>query len=152
MSSHNQENINNCIEEILIESLISGFELISADQSLWDCENFENYDYHTYIRDCIIHSNFNEEHLRYENILDYENKSYNIDYRTFLNMCKYVKNDYDRYDNDALAYITEQIAYDNLNSKTIIKIHRNIFKIEANKKKHSGLINLYEKLDKKNKK
>ncbi len=88
-------------------------------------------------------------------------------------MCKYVKNDYDCYDNGemfagmfdmdtnteqriinnyALAYITEQIAYDNLNSKTIIKIHRNIFKIEANKKKHSGLINLYEKLDKKNKK
>jgi len=53
--------------------------------------------------------------------------------------------------NYALAYITEQIIYDNL-EHIIIKIFRNIFKLKANKKKHSGLINLYNKLDKLNKK
>lgn len=172
--TNNQENINHSIEKILIDNLITGFKLISSSQGLWDCENFSNTNYYDYMREGIIHSLFNNEDLADISIFEYYEIGYTMDYKTFLNMCKFVKEDYDNFgegeilfanmfdmdtdteqkiiNNYALGYITETLLYfDNLDNITIIKIHRNIFKFEAHKKKHSKLINLYTKLDKKNK-
>ena len=170
--SDNHLNINNSIVKILTKYLITGFHHISTSQDLWDYEKFYDKTYEEYMRYCFIHSIFNGEHLEDINILDFEDISYNMDYKVFLHMCKCVKQEYDNFgegeilfanmfdmdtdteqriiNNYALAYITEQIIYDNLYIP-IIKIYRNIFKIEAHKKKHSKLINLYTKLDIKNK-
>jgi hypothetical protein len=179
MSYDNQEHINDCINNILIQELIDTFKNITNNtyiQSFWDCMDFYNPNmyYDDFMRDYPILKKFNNEDLTDINILEYYKMDYTMDYKTFLNMCKCVKQDYDNYDNGemfadmfdmntdterriinayAYSYITEQVLYyDNLDNKTIIKIFRNIFKIKANKKKHSGLINLYEKLDKLNKK
>ena len=170
--SGNHININNSIEKILIDNLISGFDLISMSQDLWDCENFSNMCYEDYMRDFVIQDLFNDEELADISIFEYYKIGYTMDYKIFLHMCKCVKEEYDNYDNGemfaemfymdtdteqqiinnyALFYITEKIVYNRL-EHTIIKIHRNIFKFEANKKKHNKLINLYNKLDKLNKK
>ena len=170
--SNNHLNINKKIEKILIEDLISGFDLICDSQGLWDCEKFYDMTYEDYMRECIIHNNFNNEELEDMSIFELNEIGYTMDYKLFLHMCKCVKGETDMFgdgtemfaymfdmeidteqriiNNYALFYITEQIIYNNL-EHTIIKIYRNIFKIEANKKKHSGLINLYTKLYNKNK-
>ena len=172
----NHLNINISIQKILIDSLITVFKNITNNftECFCDCMNLYNPNmcYDDFMRDYVIHNKFNVEELADINVLELYEIDYTMDYKIFLHMCKCVKEEYDNFDNGemfadmfdmdtnteqriinnyALFYISEQIIYDNL-EHTIIKIFRNIFKFQANKNKHSGLINLYNKLDKLNKK
>jgi len=165
MESINQEKINNMIEDVVVENLISKFNIISNCKRLWDSEKFYDNTHADYMhRYAQINTRklFNIGELR--KIMDV------MDYKTFIHMCKYVKEDYESYEdgetvffdmfnmdanteteiiyNYAIGYITNVIVYNSL-KHPIINVYRNIFKIKEHNNKHNKLINLYVKLDKK---
>jgi hypothetical protein len=168
MSYDNIYNIDEGIVEIFCNSLVDDF-MDSVDRDIW--YNFDNEgDYIEYIREDIIEITFNRG---YNNILEEYNKSYTLDFKTSIRLLKLIKewlvDNYDSEDIfcdmfndnvDSETKIINQYAYwyirdnwynDGNGTDLIIKIFRNIAKYNSHKNKHNKLINLYTKLDKKNK-
>ena len=177
-TTFNQDDIDNNINEIFTECLIQNFiETIDCDYIDW--YEFDNEDdYYDYIDVDFIQNVFNSPIVMEENnIFYYYDKDYTLDFKTSINLIKYIKVDLvDMYDmgdvfcnmfnedvnsetkiinNYAYWYIRENwgmILEDRKNYNwLIIKIIRNIAKYNFHKKKYNKLINLYEKIDKKNK-
>ena len=114
-----------------------------------------------------------------KNVLEEYNKSYTLDFKTSIQLIKYIQiclvNEYGcKYERDFCDMFWENVDSERaiINSYAdwfvrknwfyiyhrqtsdkwqIIKIYRNMAKYNFHKKKYNKLINLYEKLDKKNK-
>ena len=168
------DEIDNNINEIFTECLIQDFiETIDYD----DCYEFNNNEgYYVYFEDNFIDEVFNSPY-RDNNIFYHNNKDYTLDFKTTIILLKYIKLwCVDNFDDDigfcdmfnddvnsqtqiinnyAYWYIRENwrdIYVSELTDKwKITQIFKNIAKYNFHKKKHNKLINLYEKLDKKNK-
>jgi len=165
----NQDEIDEGIVEIFVESLVENF-IYTVEISCW-YNFYEEDDYIEYIKEDIIEPLFNSG---YNNILEEHNKSYTLDFKTSIKLLKFIKEEL--VDNcdcgdifcdmfkggvDSETKIINQYAYwwiyqnwgDDYyyNMELITKIFRNIAKYNFHKNKHSGLINLYTKLDIKNK-
>lgn len=169
-------NLNKKIEGILIKSLIGGFELVCSSKCLWDNEYdtmIDKDEFNEYINENVIHNVFNGTQLNDTTIFECYEIGYEMDYDTFIHMCKYVKEEYDMFDSGemfsqlfdmdtnteqrvinayAYFYIRSKIRDEPVLDSPIIHIHRNIAKYNFNNNKHSGLIRLYNKLDILNKK
>jgi len=168
-------NLNKKIEDILIKSLIGGFEFVCSAKCLWDNEYddvIDKEDFNEYIIENVIQDLFNGEQLNDMTIFECYEIGYEMDYDTFIHMCKYVKEEYDMFDGEmfselfdmdtnteqrvinayAYFYIRSKIRDEPVLDSPIIHIYRNIAKYNFNNNKHSGLIRLYNKLDKLNKK
>lgn len=171
----NHINLNKKIEGILIKGLIGGFELVCSSKCLWDNEfdtMIDKDEFNGYIDDNVIENLFNGGQLIDTNIFECYEVDYYMDYKTFMQMCKYIKDEYDMFDSScflelfdmdtdteervinayAYLYIRSKIRDEPVLDSPIIHIHRNIAKYNFNNKKHSGLIRLYNKLDILNKK
>jgi len=156
--SDNQANLNKKIEEIFIENLINKF--INLDNIYPSMElNIFNIFYGDYLEFTNL------------NILMYYNKSYDMDYKLFLHISKIVKEYMINYDDmeeedfcnmfdmdkntekliiNSYCFYYIHTAWNYLEHK-IIHIFKKLFKYNSHKNKHIGLINLYTKLDIKNK-
>jgi len=168
-------NLNKKIEDILIKSLIGGFEFVCSAKCLWDNEYddvIDKEDFNEYIIENVIQDLFNGEQLNDMTIFECYEIGYEMDYDTFIHMCKYVKEEYDMFDGEmfselfdmdtnteqrvinayAYFYIRSKIRDEPVLDSPIIHIYRNIAKYNFNNNKHSGLIRLYNKLDISNKK
>jgi len=161
----NQDEINEGIIEIFNECLLEKF-IDEIDDMFW----FSNHQQlREWIDDVPIQEIFNSG---YDNILEEHNKSYTLDFKTSINLLKYIKeelvNNYgsedvfcNMFDEDensetkiinmyAYFYIKEEWCFIQGGFIFLDKM-RNIAKYNFHKKKYNKLINLYEKLDKKNK-
>ena len=168
-------NLNKKIEGILIKSLIGSFEFVCSAKSLWDLDFddvIDKEEFNEYIIENSIEDLFNGEQLNDTTIFECYEIGYEMDYDTFIHMCKYVKEEYDMFDSEmfsqlfdmdtdteqriinayAYFYIRNKIRDEPVLDSPIIHIHRNIAKYNFNNRKHSGLIRLYNKLDILNKK
>jgi len=168
-------NLNKKIENILIKCLIGSFEFVCSAKCLWDNEYdtmIDKDEFNEYIIENSIEDLFNGEQLNDTTIFECYEIGYEMDYNTFIHMCKYVKEEYDMFDSEmfsqlfdmdtdteqriinayAYFYIRNKIRDEPVLDSPIIHIHRNIAKYNFNNRKHSGLIRLYNKLDKLNKK
>jgi len=164
MSYSNMYDIEVGIDEIFTNSLVDDF-MDTVDRDIW--YNFDNEgDFCDYIREDIIENTFNRG---YNNILEEYNKSYTLDFKTSIRLLKYIKEwlvdnyesedifcDMFNYRIDNEAKIINQYAYWYIkenwcDNDLIIIIFKNIAKYNFHKNKHNKLINLYTKLDKKNK-
>ena len=170
-----QDDIDNNINEIFTEYLIEDFiDTIDCDD--WYKINSDE-DYCEYFEENFIDNVFNGRYLEYDNILEEHNKSYTLDFKTTINLLKYIKewlvDNFDGGDsfcdmfddgvnserkiinNYAYFYIRENWRDIYVSELTdnwkITKIFINIAKYNFHKNKHNKLINLYKKLDKKNK-
>ena len=171
-----QDEIDEGIVEIFTNSLVEEF-IDSVNNDNW-CWLICREDYYDYIREGIIEPVFN---TGYNNILKEYNKSYTLDFKTSIKLLKFIKqelvDDYEGGDIfcdmfkggvDSETKIINQYAYwwikyirlengyywvneyyDDM--KLIVKIFINIAKYNFNNNKHNKLINLYTKLDIKNK-
>lgn len=177
-TTFNQDEIDNNIDEIFTECLIQNFiENIDCDYIDW--YEFDNEDdYYDYIDGDFIQNVFNSPIVMEDNnIFYYYDKDYTLDFKTSIKLLKYIKaNLVDDCDQELLfcemfdvnvssetkiinnyAYwLIRQVWGEILEDRKtynwlIIKIIRNIAKYNFHKNKHNKLINLYEKLDKKNK-
>jgi len=176
-TTFNQDDIDNNINEIFTECLIQNFiDTIDCDYIDWyEFNSYENYC--EYFEDNFIDNVFNAPHRGDSNIFYYYDKDYTLDFKTSIILLKYIKewlvDNYDCGDsfcdmfnddvnsqtkiinNYAYFYIREnwKDIYDSelTDNWLITKIIRNIAKYNFHKNKHNKLINLYEKLDKKNK-
>jgi hypothetical protein len=169
------KNLTKKIEDILIKCLIGRFEFVCSVKSLWDLEFddvIDKEEFNEYIIENSIEDLFNGEQLNDTTIFECYEIGYEMDYDTFIHMCKYVKEEYDMFDSEmfsqlfdmdtdteqriinayAYFYIRNKIRDEPVLDSPIIHIHRNIAKYNFNNRKHSGLIRLYNKLDKLNKK
>ncbi len=165
-TTFNQDDINEGINEIFTNSLVEDF-MNTVDSDIW--YNFDNEDdFCEYIREDIIENTFNRG---YDNILEEHNKSYTLDFKTSIRLLKFIKKELvDNYDCgdifcdifnhrvDSETKIINQYAYwyiseywDEDYNGSVINIFRNIYRYNSNKNKHNKLINLYTKLDIKNK-
>jgi len=163
-TTSNQDDIDNNIYEIFTNSLVEEF-IDTVDCDIWYNFYMED-DVYDYIREDIIENTFNSG---YDNILEEYNKSYTLDFKTSIRLLKFIKEELvdnyeseenfcnmfnDRVDSEtkiinhyAYWYIMQNWCDNNL----IIKIFKNIYKYNSCKSKHNKLINLYTKLDIKNK-
>ncbi len=161
----NQDEINEGIIEIFNECLLEKF-IDEIDDMFWFSNHLELREW---IDDVPIQEIFNSG---YDNILEEHNKSYTLDFKTSINLLKYIKeelvNNYgsedvfcNMFDEDensetkiinmyAYFYIKEEWCFIQGGFIFLDKM-RNIAKYNFHKKKYNKLINLYEKLDKKNK-
>jgi len=169
------KNLTKKIEDILIKSLIGSFEFVCSAKCLWDNEYdtmIDKEEFNEYIIENSIEDLFNGEQLNDTTIFECYEIGYEMDYNTFIHMCKYVKEEYDMFDSEmfsqlfdmdtdteqriinayAYFYIRNKIRDEPVLDSPIIHIHRNIAKYNFNNRKHSGLIRLYNKLDILNKK
>jgi len=176
-TTFNQDDIDNNINEIFTECLIQNFiDTIDCDYIDWyEFNSYENYC--EYFEDNFIDNVFNAPHRGDSNIFYYYDKDYTLDFKTSIILLKYIK--YELVDNFNCEESFCNIFDDDVNSQTkiinnyayfyirenwkdiydseltdnwlITKIIRNIAKYNFHKNKHNKLINLYEKLDKKNK-
>ena len=170
-------NLNEEIEGILIKSLIGGFELVCSSKCLWDNEfdtMIDNEEFNEYMYENVIHNVFNGKQLNDMTIFEWYEIGYEMDYKTFMHMSKFIKEEYEKFDDSgelfselfdmdtdterrvinayAYFYIRNKIRDEPVLDSPIIHIHRNIAKYMFNNKKHNKLINLYNKLDILNKK
>ena len=176
-TTFNQDDIDNNINEIFTECLIQNFiDTIDCDYYDWyEFNSDENYC--EYFEDSFIDNVFNSSHMRDSNIFYYYDKDYTLDFKTTIILLKYIKYQLvdnfnceesfcDMFDDDvnsqtkiinnyAYFYIRENWRDIYISELTdnwkITKIFINIAKYNFHKNKHNKLINLYEKLDKKNK-
>jgi len=161
----NQDEINEGIIEIFNECLLEKF-IDEIDDMFWFSNHLELREW---IDDVPIQEIFNSG---YDNILEEHNKSYTLDFKTSINLLKYIKeelvNNYgsedvfcNMFDEDensetkiinmyAYFYIKEEWCFIQGGFIFLDKM-RNIAKYNFHKKKYNKLINLYEKLNKKNK-
>ncbi len=171
----NHDDIDNNINEIFTECLIENFTETTKYDYIDDWYKFDNEDdYYEYFEGNFIENVFNK---RYDNIFYMYDKDYTLDFKTSIKLLKYIKaqlvDDFDSGDifcdmfNDrvdsetkiinhyAYWYIRENWGMILEDRKTdnwkITKIFKNIAKYNFHKNNHNKLINLYEKLDKKNK-
>jgi len=164
-TTSNQDDIDNNINEIFNECLLEKF-IDEIDDMFWFSNHLELREW---IDDVPIQEIFNSG---YDNILEEHNKSYTLDFKTSINLLKYIKeelvNNYgsedvfcNMFDEDensetkiinmyAYFYIKEEWCFIQGGFIFLDKM-RNIAKYNFHKKKYNKLINLYEKLDKKNK-
>tara|TARA_R110000796_G_scaffold69894_1_gene159093 strand:- start:2450 stop:3031 length:582 start_codon:yes stop_codon:yes gene_type:complete len=162
----NQDEINEGIIEIFNECLLEKF-IDEIDDMFWFSNHLELREW---IDDVPIQEIFNSG---YDNILEEHNKSYTLDFKTSINLLKYIKeelvNNYgsedvfcNMFDEDensetkiinmyAYFYIKEEWTFNNPWDYLLVDKMRNIAKYNFHKKKYNKLINLYEKLDKKTK-
>jgi len=162
----NQDEINEGIIEIFNECLLEKF-IDEIDDMFWFSNHLELREW---IDDVPIQEIFNSG---YDNILEEHNKSYTLDFKTSINLLKYIKeelvNNYgsedvfcNMFDEDentetkiinmyAYFYIRNEWSFNDPWDYLLVDKMRNIAKYNFHKKKHNKLINLYEKLDKKNK-
>ena len=178
-TTFNQHDIDNNIYEIFTECLIQNF-IETIDCDYFDWYNFDNVDdYYDYIEADFIQNVFNSPCIVRDdnNIFYYYNKDYTLDFKTSINLIKYIK--VDLVDSCNRVSLFCEMFDENVNSQTkiinmyaywsiieywhmiledrktdnwlITKIFLNIAKYNFDKNKHNKLINLYEKLDKKNK-
>lgn len=165
------------IEDIFIKQLTNDFIFLSECSEFFDSVDSEFSDYDKYMYDFIYTEFYHnlEKIDTVTNIFEDNEEGYKMDYGTFIQTCQVLTEFYDSdYFNDnvsfsdlfeismtdtiqnrvinkyAEGYLKEQIEY-NVLVCPIITVYRNIFKYLKNKEKHSGLINLYTKLDNKNK-
>ena len=175
-TTFNQDDINDNINEIFTECLIEDFiDTIDCDYFDWYKFNSEE-EYYEYFEDKFIDEVFNTPY-RDDNIFYHYDKDYTLDFKTSIKLLKYIK--LWCVDNCSMGDEFSSIFDDDVNSETkiinnyaywyirenwrdiydceltdkwlITKIYRNIAKYNLHKNKHNKLINLYEKLDKKNK-
>ena len=170
----NEDEIDNNINEIFTECLIEDF-IDSIDCNYW-YEFNNDEDYYEYFEDKFIDNVFNTPY-RDGNIFYYYDKDYTLDFKTSINLLKYIKEWLvdnfdsgdifcdmfnDRVDSEtkiinhyAYWYIRENWRDIYVSELTdnwkITQIFKNIAKYNFHKNKYNKLINLYEKLDKKNK-
>lgn len=171
-TTFNQDDIINNINEIFTECLIQDFiDTIGFD----DWYEFDDYDkWYEYFEEDVIEPVFNRT---YGNILENHNKSYTLDFKTSIKLLNYIKEHLvdnadggdifcDMFDEDvnseikiinmyAYWYIRYEwndiYKYKLTDNWLIIRIFKKIANYNYYKNKHNKLINLYEKLDKKNK-
>lgn len=175
-TTFNQDDIDNNINEIFTECLIQNF-IDTIDCDYYDWYKFNNEDsWYEYFEHNFIDNVFNNYDRNY-NIFDYHNKDYTLDFKTSIKLLKCIKYQlvdnfnceesfYNMFDEDvnsekkiidnyAYFYIRENwrdIYVSELTDKwKITKIFKNIAKYNFHKNKHNKLINLYEKLNRKNK-
>ena len=177
-TTFNQDDIDNNINEIFTECLIQNFiDTIDCDYIDWYEFNSDE-SYCDYFYDSFIDNVFNHPHRGDSNIFYYYNKDYTLDFKTSINLLKYIKYQLvdwcrgdevmfcEMFDDDVNSEtkIINQYAYWYIKTEwrdiyvseltdnwKITKIFINIAKYNFHKNKHNKLINLYEKLDKKNK-
>jgi len=168
--TYNEKIINQNIVDIFTEGLIEAFIENDIQYNYYSSEGWNDY-----IRDEVIEIIFNRE---YCNILNYWNKKYILDCITCIELLKTIKeeleesgledlfcNMFNRNENSetkiinmySYVWIKErwnqlEEEYDCDKMDRMCEIFKNIGKYNWNTKKHSGLINLYTKLDKLNKK
>tara|TARA_R110002050_G_C8835243_1_gene505532 strand:+ start:554 stop:1132 length:579 start_codon:yes stop_codon:yes gene_type:complete len=163
-TTSNQDDIDNNIYEIFTNSLVEEF-IDTVDCDIWYNFYMED-DVYDYIRAEFIENTFNSG---YDNILEEYNKSYTLDFKTSIRLLKFIKEELvDNYESeenfcnmfndrvDSETKIINQYAYWYImqnwcDNNLIIKIFKNIYKYNSRKNKHNKLINLYTKLDIKNK-
>ena len=170
------KNLNKKIEFIFISYLTGNFQFMCSAKSLWNNEfdtMIDKDEFNEYMYENAIESLFNGEQLNDTNIFEFCEVDYEMDYKTFMYMSKFVKEEYDMFDSGemfsklfdmdtdterrvinayAYFYIRSKIRDEPVLDSLIIHIYRNIAKYNFNNKKHNKLINLYNKLDKLNKK
>lgn len=167
-SHFNKQNIDNNIVEIFNESIIEDF--INQTEckycsSIFYMKNKENF--YEYLEN-IIEDVFNTDD---RNIFHLCNKDYTLDFKTSIFLLKTIKNwlvdEYEQeesfcsiFDDDTNSeskiinlYAYEFVRIDRFDIiyDVVSRLLKNIAKYNFHKNKHSGLINLYKKLDKKNK-
>ncbi len=168
MSSTNKKNIDNNIVEIFNECIIQDF--ITQTETKYFNHIFymrNGEDFYEYLEN-VIENVFNSDD---DNIFHLYNKDYTLDFKTSIFLLKTIKNwlvdEYDQEesfcsifddDTDSESKIINYYAYEfvridrfEIIYSVVFKLLNNIAKYNFHKNKHSGLINLYEKLDKKNK-
>tara|TARA_R100001509_G_C4789161_1_gene189142 strand:- start:97 stop:678 length:582 start_codon:yes stop_codon:yes gene_type:complete len=160
-----REHIRDIFNEALLEEFIDDFEemynIFDNRQELYD-----------WINQRFIQQVFNNP-LNTMNILEKYDKDYTLDLHTFINMTIYVKEELEDIcmEEEFLELFTDNYNYNDIKSNIInlyalyyiqqdydfsidypiVNLLRNCSKYNYHKNKHSGLINLYTKLDKKNK-
>jgi len=162
----NQVHINNSIYEIINDYLIYDYRSTINFDDWYDFKtNEELYEYMEKVRNDV----FNSEE---DNLLAINGKDYTLDFTTTISIIKFLKekiaDDLDNEetflelfnyyeDNDETeSKIINQYCYWFIDQEgfcdlKIYKILENIAKYNHHKAKHNNLINLYEKLNKKNK-
>ena len=174
--SDKHKDINKKIENILINALINNFKFVCSSKNLWKHEFdtvIDEEEFIYYIRQCIIEKIFNGDMIEDMTIFELGNIPYEMDYKTFSFMCKFIKREYDymgayntqfcelfdmhtnteqRVINDYVYFYIHSKIRDELLDSPIIHIYRKIAKYNYHNNKHSGLIRLYNKLDILNKK
>ena len=162
----NQVNINKSIYEIINECLIRDYGSTIYFDEWYDFKTREDlYEYMENVKNNV----FNSEE---DNLLAINDKDYRLDFSTTISIIKFLKekivddldngenfNDLFNYcdDNDETeSKIINQYCYWFIDQEgfcdlKISKILKNIAKYNHHKAKHNNLINLYEKLNKKNK-
>lgn len=163
------------IEDIFINGLRASFIFSCSSKILWNNEfdTILDDDELVYYLEEFVNKYFDTENDK--TIFEFYNIPYEMDYKTFLFMCKYVKQDFDDYciteekdfselfnmdtnteieiiNNYAYFYISKKITETPILDHSIIDLYRNIAKYNYHNNKHSGLIRLYNKLDILNKK
>jgi len=167
MSSTNKKNIDNKIVEIFNECIIQDFinQTENKYRGIFYMSNGENF--YEYLEN-EIENIFDSEN---DNILHFYDKDYTLDFKTSMSLLKFIKNwlvdEYEQEetfcsifddDTDNESKIINYYAYEfvrtdrfDIIDSVLYRLLNNIAKYNFHKNKHSGLINLYEKLDKKNK-